>query len=56
MYVVRYIYLSLALRRLVMIKGPIDISDPLRLLYFAKKMSEHRYDIRISESYVDPNP
>ena len=31
----------------------IDISDTL---YFVKKMSEHRYDIRISESCVDPNP
>ena len=39
-----------------MIKGPIDISDTLKLLNFAKKMSEHRYDIRISKSYVDPNP
>ena len=39
-----------------MIKGSIDISDTLKLLYFAKKMSEHRYDIRIPESYVDPNP
>ena len=37
-------------------KGSIDISDTLKLLYFAKKMSTHRYDIRISESYVDPNP
>ena len=39
-----------------MIKWSIDISDTLKLLYFAKKMSEHRYDIRKSESYVDPNP
>ena len=39
-----------------MIKGSIDISDTPKLLYFAKKMSEHRYDIRISESCVDPNP
>ena len=37
-------------------KRSIDISDTLELLYFAKKMSEHRYDIRISESCVDPNP
>ena len=34
----------------------IDISDTLKLLYFVKKISEHRYDIRISESCVDPNP
>ena len=34
----------------------IDISDTLDLLYFFKKMSEHRYDIRILESCVDPNP
>ena len=34
----------------------IDISDPLKLLYFVKKMSEHRYDIRIMDSCVDPNP
>ena len=33
-----------------------DISDTLLLLYFVKKMSEHRYDIRIFESCVDPNP
>ena len=39
-----------------MIKGSTDISDTLKLLYFAKKMSEHQYDIRISENYVDPNP
>ena len=39
-----------------MIKESIDISDTLKLLYFAKKMSEHRYNIRISESHVDPNP
>ena len=24
--------------------------------HFNKKMSEHRYDIRVSESYADPNP
>ena len=34
----------------------IAISDTLKLLYFVKKMSEHRYDIRIAESCVDPNP
>ena len=34
----------------------IDISDTLKLLYIVKKMSEHRYDIRISESCIDPNP
>ena len=34
----------------------IDILDTLQLLYFVKQMSEHRYDIRISESCVDPNP
>ena len=34
----------------------IDILDTRLLLYFVKKMSEHRYDIRISESCVDPNP
>ena len=34
----------------------IDISDTLKLLYFVKKMSEHRYDIRILENCVDPNP
>ena len=39
-----------------MIKGSIDISDTFKLLYFAKRMSEHRYDLSISESYVDPNP
>ena len=33
----------------------IDISDTLWLI-FVKKMSEHWYDIRISESCVDPNP
>ena len=33
----------------------IDISDTLQLLYLVKNMSEHRYDIRISESCVDPN-
>ena len=33
----------------------IDIFDTLQLLYFVKKMLEHRYDIRISESCVDPN-
>ena len=37
-------------------KKSIDISDTLQLLYFVKQMSEHRYDIRISESCVDPNP
>ena len=39
-----------------MIQESIDISDTLKLLYFAKKMSEHQYDIRISKSNVDPNP
>ena len=34
----------------------IDISNTLKLLYFVKKISEHLYDIRISESCVDPNP
>ena len=34
----------------------IYIPDTLKLLYFVKKMTEHRYDIRISESCVDPNP
>ena len=34
----------------------IDISDTLKLLYFVKKISKHRCDIRISESCVDPNP
>ena len=33
----------------------IDISDTLLLLYFVKKMSEHRYDIRILETCDDPN-
>ena len=37
-------------------KRTIDISGTLQLLYFVKKMSEHRYDIRVSESCVDPNP
>ena len=37
-------------------KMSIDILDTLQLLYFEKQMSEHRYDIRISESCVDPNP
>ena len=37
-------------------KMSIDISDTLQLLYFVKKMSEHRYDMSISESCVDPNP
>ena len=37
-------------------KRTIDISDTLQLLYFVKKMSEYRYDIRVSESCVDPNP
>ena len=37
-------------------KMSIDISDTLKLLYFVKKISEHRYDIRISESCADPNP
>ena len=37
-------------------KMSIDISDTLKLLYFVKKMSEHRYDIRILESCDDPNP
>ena len=37
-------------------KRSIDISDTLWLRYFVNKMLEHRYDIRISESYVDPNP
>ena len=37
-------------------KMSIDISDTLLLLYFVKKMSEHRHDKRISESCVDPNP
>ena len=37
-------------------KMSIDISDTLYLLYFVKKMSEHRYDIKTSESCVDPNP
>ena len=36
-------------------KMSIDISDTLEILYFVKKMSEHRYDIRIWESCVDPN-
>ena len=30
--------------------------DTLKLLNFVKKIPEHRYDIRISESCVDPNP
>ena len=34
----------------------IDFSETLLLLYFVKKMSEHIYKIRISESCVDPNP
>ena len=33
-----------------------DISETLLLLHFVNKMSEHRYDIRISESCADPNP
>ena len=37
-------------------KRPIDISDTLQLLYFVKKMSEYRYDIRVSESCVGSNP
>ena len=37
-------------------KMSTDISDTLLLLYFVKKMLEYRYDIRISESCVDPNP
>ena len=37
-------------------KMSIDISDTLYLLYFVKKISEHRYDIRISESCFIPNP
>ena len=37
-------------------KMSIDISHTLPLIYFVKRMSEHRYDIRISESCVDPNP
>ena len=36
-------------------KMSIDISDTLKLLYFVKKMSERRYDIRLLESCVDPN-
>ena len=35
-------------------KMSIDISDTL--LNSVKKMSEHQYDIRISESCIDPNP
>ena len=34
----------------------IYIFDTLELLYYVKKMSEHRYDIIMSESCVDPNP
>ena len=34
----------------------IDISDTLLLLYFVRNMLEHRYDIRMWESCVDPNP
>ena len=34
----------------------IDTSNTLKLFYFVKKISEHRYDIRISESCVDPSP
>ena len=37
-------------------KRTIYISDAFLLLYFVKKMSEHRYDIRVSESCVDLNP
>ena len=37
-------------------KRTIDISHTLSLLYFVKKMAEHRYGIRVSESCVDPNP
>ena len=37
-------------------KETMDISDTLLLLYFVKIVSEHRYDIRVSESCVDPNP
>ena len=37
-------------------KMPIDISDTLLLIYFVKKMSEHRYGIKSSENCVDPNP
>ena len=51
-----YIYLSLVLGRSVLIKRTIDISDKLELLYFVKKLSEHRYDIRVFECCVDPNP
>ena len=36
-------------------KCTIDISDTLKL-HFVKKISEHRYDIRVSESCVGPNP
>ena len=36
-------------------KMSINISDTLYKLYFVKKMSEHRFDIRILESCVDPN-
>ena len=37
-------------------KRAIDIWGTLELLYFVKKMSEHRYDIRESESCVNPIP
>ena len=37
-------------------KISITILDTLKLLYFVKKISEHRYAIRISESCVDQNP
>ena len=37
-------------------KVSIYISDTPELLYFAKQMSEYRYDIRISESCADSNP
>ena len=37
-------------------KRSIYILDTLYLIHFGKKMSGHRYGIRISESHVDPNP
>ena len=37
-------------------KMSIDILDTFELLYLVKKMSEHRYDIKISKRCVDPNP
>ena len=58
MYIVCFclIFLSVFLaERSSLIKGQIDISDTIDLLYIVKITSEHRSEIRVSDICNDPN-